>query len=35
MGDAQRMFATMIFTAQAVPLIYSGQEPALTKTEIL
>jgi Glycosidases len=26
MGPAQRMFATMIFTDQAVPLIYSGQE---------
>jgi glycosidase len=31
MGDAQRMFATMIFTAQAVPLIYSGQEACLDK----
>jgi len=31
MGDAQRMAATMIFTDQAVPLIYSGQEDCLNK----
>jgi glycosidase len=31
MGDAQRMFATLIFTDQAVPLIYSGQEDCLNK----
>jgi Glycosidases len=31
MGPAQRMFATMIFTDQAVPLIYSGQEDCLNK----
>jgi len=31
MGDAQKMFATMIFTDQAVPLIYSGQEDCLNK----
>lgn len=31
MGDAQKLFATMIFTDQAVPLIYSGQEDCLNK----
>jgi glycosidase len=31
MGDAQKMYATMIFTDQAVPLIYSGQEDCLNK----
>ena len=31
MGDAQKVFATMIFTDQAVPLIYSGQEDCLDK----
>jgi cyclomaltodextrinase / maltogenic alpha-amylase / neopullulanase len=31
MGDAQKMYATMIFTDQAVPLIYSGQEDCLAK----
>jgi glycosidase len=31
MGDAQKVFATMIFTDQAVPLIYSGQEDCLNK----
>ncbi|MGD0341572.1 MAG: alpha-amylase family glycosyl hydrolase [Bacteroidales bacterium] len=31
MDGAQRMFATMIFTDQAVPLIYSGQEVCLNK----
>lgn len=31
MGDAQKMFAAMIFTAQSVPLIYSGQEACLDK----
>jgi glycosidase len=31
MGDAQKMFATLIFTDQAVPLIYSGQEECLNK----
>jgi glycosidase len=31
MGDAQKMIATMIFTDQAVPLIYSGQEDCLNK----
>ena len=31
MGDAQRAFATLIFTAQGVPLIYSGQEVCLNK----
>jgi glycosidase len=31
MGDSQKMFATLIFTAQGVPLIYSGQENCLDK----
>jgi glycosidase len=31
MGDAQQVFATLIFTAQGVPLIYSGQEVCLDK----
>jgi len=31
MGDAQKAFATLIFTAQGVPLIYSGQEVCLNK----
>ncbi len=31
MGDSQRMFGTLIFTAQGVPLIYSGQENCLDK----
>jgi cyclomaltodextrinase / maltogenic alpha-amylase / neopullulanase len=31
MGEAQKMFATMIFTDQAVPLIYNGQEDCLNK----
>ena len=31
MGDAQKAFATLIFTAQGVPLIYSGQEACLNK----
>jgi glycosidase len=31
MGDAQRAFATLIFTAHGVPLIYSGQEDCLNK----
>jgi glycosidase len=31
MGNSQRMFATLIFTAQGVPLIYSGQENCLNK----
>jgi glycosidase len=31
MGDSQRAFATLIFTAQGVPLIYSGQEACLGK----
>lgn len=31
MGDSQRMFATLIFTAQGVPLLYSGQEACLDK----
>jgi alpha-amylase len=31
MGDAQRTFGTLIFTAQGVPLIYSGQEACLDK----
>jgi glycosidase len=31
MGNAQRVFATLIFTAQGVPLIYSGQEACLDK----
>jgi cyclomaltodextrinase len=31
MGDSQKMFGTLIFTAQGVPLIYSGQENCLNK----
>jgi glycosidase len=31
MGDAQQVFATLIFTAPGVPLIYSGQETCLDK----
>jgi len=31
MGDAQQAFATLIFTARGVPLIYSGQETCLDK----
>jgi glycosidase len=31
MGDGQRAFATLIFTSQGVPLIYSGQEDCLNK----
>ena len=31
MGPSQKMFATLIFTAQGVPLIYSGQEECLNK----
>jgi glycosidase len=31
MGDAQQVFGTLIFTAQSVPLIYSGQEACLDK----
>jgi glycosidase len=31
MGDSQRAFGTLIFTAQGVPLIYSGQEACLDK----
>ncbi|TAL63447.1 MAG: alpha-amylase [Bacteroidetes bacterium] len=31
MGDAQKAFATLIFTGQGVPLIYSGQEVCLNK----
>jgi len=31
MGDAQQVFATLIFTAHGVPLIYSGQETCLDK----
>ncbi len=31
MGDAQQAFATLIFTAHGVPLIYSGQETCLDK----
>lgn len=31
MGDSQKMFATLIFTAQGVPLLYSGQENCLNK----
>ncbi len=30
-GNSQKMFATLIFTAQGVPLIYSGQEACLDK----
>jgi 1,4-alpha-glucan branching enzyme len=31
MGDAQKVFATLIFTGQGIPLIYSGQEVCLNK----
>jgi glycosidase len=31
MGESQRMFGTLIFTAQGVPLIYNGQEACLDK----
>jgi len=31
MGDSQKLFAALIFTAQGVPLIYSGQENCLNK----
>lgn len=31
MGESQRAFATLIFTGQGVPLIYSGQEVCLNK----
>ena len=31
MGDAEQVFATLIFTAQGVPLVYSGQEACLDK----
>jgi glycosidase len=31
MGESQRVFGTMIFTAQGMPLIYSGQEACLDK----
>ncbi len=31
MGDSQKAFATLIFTGQGVPLIYSGQEVCLDK----
>ncbi len=31
MGDAQRAFATLIFTAPGVPMLYSGQEACLDK----
>jgi glycosidase len=31
MGDAQKVFATLIFTGQGVPLLYSGQEACLDK----
>lgn len=31
MGESQRAFATLIFTGQGVPLIYSGQEACLNK----
>jgi len=31
MGDSQKMFGTLIFTAQGVPLLYSGQENCLSK----
>ena len=31
MGDAQQVFATLIFTARGVPLIYSGQETCLDR----
>lgn len=31
MGNAQKAFASLIFTAQGVPLLYSGQENCLNK----
>ncbi len=31
MGNAQKVFATLIFTGQGVPLLYSGQEACLNK----
>lgn len=31
MGKAQKVFATLIFTCQGVPLLYSGQEACLNK----
>ena len=31
MGEAQKPFATLIFTAQGVPMLYSGQETCLNK----
>jgi glycosidase len=31
MGDAQKVFATLIFTANGMPLIYSGQEVCFNK----
>lgn len=31
MGDSQKLFATLIFTAHGVPLLYSGQENCLNK----
>ena len=31
MGDAQKVFAILIFTSQGVPLLYSGQEACLDK----
>jgi glycosidase len=31
MGNAQKVFGALIFTAQGVPLIYSGQEDCLDK----
>jgi glycosidase len=31
MGDAQQVFATLIFTAQGVPLLYNGQEVCLDR----
>ena len=31
MGDSQKAFATLIFTAHGMPLIYSGQEACLDK----
>lgn len=31
MGDAQKVFGTLIFTAQGVPLLYNGQETCLDK----
>jgi len=30
-GDSQKAFATLIFTAHGVPLLYSGQESCLNK----